>query len=105
MLVANTAGVFGSGWPSDACIGAACMLVPAIAFTQTASLNASIAWLVVAMFPLVSNLIGLGFGTTVVALITDRAFGSPLDRQRPCDLASRRASALRMPPHPRRSRT
>jgi MFS family permease len=121
MLVANTAGVFCGGWLSDvllrrgyadapmraACIGAACMLLPAIAFTQTASLNASFAWLVAAMFfasfplatsaaamqtlapnqmraqisamfLLVSNLIGLGFGTTVVALITDRVFGSPL---------------------------
>ena len=121
MLVANTAGVFCGGWLSDAllrrghadapmraaCIGAACMFVPAIAFTQTASLNASFAWLVAAMFfasfplatsaaamqtlapnqmraqisamfLLVSNLIGLGFGTTAVALITDHVFGSPL---------------------------
>jgi MFS family permease len=121
MLVANTAGVFCGGWLSDwllrrghtdapmraAAIGAACMFVPAIAFAQTASLNASLAWLVVAMFfasfplatsaaamqtlapnqmraqisatfLLVSNLIGLGLGTTVVALITDKVFGSPL---------------------------
>jgi hypothetical protein len=88
-------------------IGAACMFVPAIAFAQTASLNASLAWLVAAMFfasfplatsaaamqslapnqmraqisamfLLVSNLIGLGLGTTAVALITDKVFGSPL---------------------------
>jgi MFS family permease len=121
MLVANTAGVFCGGWLSDwmlrrghadapmraACIGAACMFVPAIAFAQTASLGASLAWLVAAMFfasfplptsatamqmlapnqiraqvsalfLLVSNLIGLGLGTTLVALITDKLFGSPL---------------------------
>jgi MFS family permease len=83
------------------------MLVPAIAFTQTTSLNASLAWLVAAMFfasfplptsaaamqalapnqmraqvsamfLLVSNLIGLGLGTTLVAVITDKVFGSPL---------------------------
>ncbi|TCK34470.1 sugar phosphate permease [Paraburkholderia sp. BL8N3] len=121
MLVANTAGVFCGGWYSDwllrrgradapmraACIGAAFMFVPAIAFAQTTSLNASLAWLVAAMFfasfplptsatamqmlapnqiraqvsalfLLVSNLIGLGLGTTVVALITDKVFGSPL---------------------------
>jgi MFS family permease len=121
MLVANTAGVFCGGWLSDrllrrghadapmraAFIGAACMFVPAIAFAQTASLNASLAWLVAAMFfasfplatsaaamqslapnqmraqisamlLLVSNLIGLGLGTTAVALITDKVFGSPL---------------------------
>jgi MFS family permease len=88
-------------------IGAACMFVPAIAFAQTASLNVSLAWLVAAMFfasfplatsaaamqslapnqmraqisamfLLVSNLIGLGLGTTAVALITDKVFGSPL---------------------------
>jgi MFS family permease len=88
-------------------IGAACMFVPAIAFAQTASLNLSLAWLVAAMFfasfplatsaaamqslapnqmraqisamfLLVSNLIGLGLGTTAVALITDKVFGSPL---------------------------
>ncbi|GJH10880.1 MFS transporter [Caballeronia novacaledonica] len=121
MLVANTTGVFCGGWLNDwllrrgrsdapmraAWIGAACMLVPAIAFTQTTSLNASLAWLVAAMFfasfplptsaaamqalapnqmraqisamfLLVSNLIGLGLGTTLVALITDKVFGSPL---------------------------
>jgi MFS family permease len=88
-------------------IGAACMFVPTIAFAQTASLNVSLAWLVAAMFfasfplatsaaamqslapnqmraqisamfLLVSNLIGLGLGTTAVALITDKVFGSPL---------------------------
>ena len=121
MLVANTTGVFCGGWLNDwllrrgrsdapmraAWIGAACMLVPAIVFTQTTSLNASLAWLVAAMFfasfplptsaaamqalapnqmraqvsamfLLVSNLIGLGLGTTLVALITDKVFGSPL---------------------------
>jgi MFS family permease len=121
MLVANTAGVFCGGWLSDwllrrghtdapmraACIGAACMFVPAVMFAQTASLNASLAWLAVAMFfasfplatsaaamqtlapnqmraqisalfLLVSNLIGLGLGTTLVALVTDKVFGSPL---------------------------
>jgi MFS family permease len=121
MLVANTTGVFCGGWLNDwllrrgrtdaplraAWTGAACMLVPAIAFTQTASLGASLAWLVAAMFfasfplptsaaamqalapnqmraqisamfLLVSNLIGLGLGTTLVALVTDKLFGSPL---------------------------
>jgi MFS family permease len=121
MLVANTAGVFCGGWLSDwllrrghtdapmraAYIGAACMFVPAVMFAQTASLNASLAWLVAAMFfasfplatsaaamqtlapnqmraqisalfLLVSNLIGLGLGTTLVALVTDKVFGSPL---------------------------
>jgi len=121
MLVANTAGVFCGGWLSDwllrgghadapmraACIGAACMFLPAVMFAQTASLNASLAWLVAAMFfasfplatsaaamqtlapnqmraqisalfLLVSNLIGLGLGTTLVALVTDKVFGSPL---------------------------
>ncbi|WP_245932862.1 spinster family MFS transporter [Caballeronia novacaledonica] len=121
MLVANTTGVFCGGWLNDwllrrgrsdapmraAWIGAACMFVPAIAFTQTVSLGASLAWLVAAMFfasfplptsaaamqalapnqmraqisamfLLVSNLIGLGLGTTLVALVTDKVFGSPL---------------------------
>ncbi|NML31440.1 spinster family MFS transporter [Paraburkholderia antibiotica] len=121
LLVANTAGVFCGGWLSDlllrrghadaplraACIGAACMFVPAVAFAQSASLGVSLAWLVVAMFfasfplatsaaamqalapnqmraqisalfLLVSNLIGLGLGTTLVALVTDKVFGSPL---------------------------
>jgi MFS family permease len=121
LLVANTAGVFCGGWLSDlllrrghadapmraASFGAACMLVPAIAFAQSASLNVSLAWLVAAMFfasfplatsaaamqslapnqmraqvaamfLLVSNLIGLGLGTTLVALVTDKVFGSPL---------------------------
>jgi len=121
MLVANTTGVFCGGWLNDwllrrgrsdapmraAWIGAACMFVPAIAFTQTTSLGASLAWLVAAMFfasfplptsaaamqalapnqmraqvsamfLLVSNLIGLGLGTTLVAVITDKVFGSPL---------------------------
>ncbi|KXU88251.1 MFS transporter [Paraburkholderia monticola] len=90
-----------------ASIGAACMFVPAVAFAQSTSLGSSLAWFVVAMFfasfplatsaaamqslapnqmraqisamfLLVSNLIGLGLGTTLVALITDKVFGSPL---------------------------
>jgi MFS family permease len=88
-------------------IGALCMLAPAVAFTQASSIGASVAWLVAAMFfasfpmptsaaamqmlspnqmraqvsavfLLVSNLIGLGLGTTIVALVTDKVFGSPL---------------------------
>lgn len=121
MLAANTTGVFCGGWLNDwllrrgrtdapmraAWIGAACMLVPAIAFTQASSLGVSLAWLVAAMFfasfplptsaaamqalapnqmraqisamfLLVSNLIGLGLGTTLVALVTDKVFASPL---------------------------
>ena len=87
-------------------IGAACMVIPATLFTQLDSLPASLAMLVVAMFfasfpmptstaamqtlapnqmraqisalfLLVSNLIALGIGTTVVALFTDRVFGAP----------------------------
>ncbi|MCM3754985.1 hypothetical protein M3665_23990, partial [Bacillus licheniformis] len=87
-------------------IGAACMAIPATLFTQLDSLPASLAMLVVAMFfasfpmptstaamqtlapnqmraqisavfLLVSNLIALGIGTTVVALCTDRVFGAP----------------------------
>ncbi|VWD38591.1 major facilitator transporter [Burkholderia contaminans] len=87
-------------------IGAACMVIPATLFTQLDSLHASLAMLVVAMFfasfpmptstaamqtlapnqmraqisalfLLVSNLIALGIGTTVVALFTDRVFGAP----------------------------
>ncbi len=120
LLVANTTGVFCGGWFNDwlmkrgrsdgpmlaGCIGAACMLVPAVAFTQVDSLGLSLALLVVAMFfasfpmptstaamqtlapnqmraqisavfLLVSNLIGLGVGTTLVALLTDKLFGSP----------------------------
>ena len=86
-------------------IGAACMVIPATLFTQLDSLPASLAMLVVAMFfasfpmptstaamqtlapnqmraqisalfLLVSNLIALGIGTTVVALFTDRVFGA-----------------------------
>jgi len=120
LLVANTTGVFAGGWLSDwllkrgrtdgpmlaGFVGAAGMLVPAVAFTQAGSLNTSLALLVVAMFfasfpmptstaamqmlapnqmraqvsavfLLISNLIALGLGTTVVALITDKVFGSP----------------------------
>ncbi len=87
-------------------IGAACMIVPATLFTQLDALPASLAMLVIAMFfasfpmptstaamqtlapnqmraqisalfLLVSNLIALGIGTTVVALFTDRVFGTP----------------------------
>ncbi|MBN3787670.1 MFS transporter [Burkholderia sp. Ac-20353] len=87
-------------------IGAACMVLPAALFTQVDHLPASLALLVVAMFfgsfpmptstaamqtlapnqmraqisalfLLVSNIIGLGIGTTVVALFTDRVFGTP----------------------------
>jgi MFS family permease len=87
-------------------IGAIGLLLPAVAFTQVENLNASLALLVVAMFfasfplptstaamqmlapnqmraqisavfLLVSNLIGLGVGTTVVALITDKVLVSP----------------------------
>ncbi|MCS6493187.1 MFS transporter [Burkholderia thailandensis] len=88
-------------------IGALCMLAPAAAFTQVDHLGASLTLLVVAMFfasfpmptstaamqtlapnqlraqisalfLLVSNLIALGIGTTIVALITDKAYRSPL---------------------------
>ncbi|KVC48977.1 MFS transporter [Burkholderia pseudomultivorans] len=87
-------------------IGAACMVIPAALFTQVDHLPTSLALLVVAMFfasfpmptstaamqtlapnqmraqisalfLLVSNLIALGIGTTVVALFTDRVFGAP----------------------------
>ncbi|MFM0160401.1 spinster family MFS transporter [Paraburkholderia sediminicola] len=87
-------------------IGAVGMLVPAVAFTQVGSLTVSLGLLVIAMFfasfpmptstaamqtlapnqmraqisavfLLVSNLIALGIGTTLVALLTDKVFGSP----------------------------
>lgn len=87
-------------------IGAACMVIPAALFTQVDHLQTSLTLLVIAMFfasfpmptstaamqtlapnqmraqvsalfLLVSNLIALGIGTTVVALFTDRVFGSP----------------------------
>ncbi|KVD87299.1 MFS transporter [Burkholderia sp. ABCPW 14] len=89
------------------CIGALCMLAPAAAFTQVSHLGASLTLLVIAMFfasfpmptstaamqtlapnqlraqisalfLLVSNLIALGIGTTIVALITDRVYRTPL---------------------------
>ncbi|AIO68938.1 spinster family MFS transporter [Burkholderia oklahomensis] len=89
------------------CIGALCMLAPAAAFTQVDHLGTSLALLVVAMFfasfpmptstaamqtlapnqlraqisalfLLVSNLIALGIGTTIVALITDKVYRTPL---------------------------
>lgn len=137
MLVANTAGVFCGGWLSDsllrrghsdapmraACIGAVCMFVPAVLFTQSTGLNASLTWLVGAMFfasfplatsatamqtlapnqmraqisalfLLVSNLIGLGFGTTLVALITDKVFGSTLAVGRSITIVDAGATAL-----------
>jgi MFS family permease len=87
-------------------IGAVGLLVPAVVFTQVDSLANSLALLVVAMFfasfpmptstaamqtlapnqmraqisavfLLISNLIALGIGTTLVALLTDKVFGSP----------------------------
>ncbi len=87
-------------------IGAACMIIPIATFTLVDSLWLSVALLVPAMFfasfpiptstaamqhlapnqlraqissifLLISNLIGLGIGTTLVALITDKVFGSP----------------------------
>jgi len=121
LLIANTTGVFCGGWFNDwllrkghsdapmraGFIGAVCMLIPSVAFTQVGSLGASLALLVLAMFfasfpmptstaamqtlapnqmraqisavfLLVSNLIALGAGTTIVALITDKVFASPL---------------------------
>ncbi len=106
-----------------ATIGAACMFVPAMAFAQAASLGASLTWLVgamfcasfplatsavamqslapnqmraqiAAMFLLVSNLIGLGLGTTLVALITDKVFGSPLAVGHSMSLVNAIATAL-----------
>ena len=88
-------------------IGAVGMLVPAALYSQVDQLWVSVTLLVPAMFfasfpmptstaamqilapnqvraqvsavfLLVSNLIGLGLGTTLVALLTDRYFGSPL---------------------------
>ena len=87
-------------------IGAACMAAPAVAFTQVDSLWLSVGLLLPAMFfasfpmptstaamqilppnqlraqvsalfLLISNLIGLGLGTTAVALLTDRWFRDP----------------------------
>lgn len=87
-------------------IGAIGMVVPAVLFTQVGTLWLSVGLLVPAMFfasfpmptsaaamqilapnqlraqvsalfLLVSNLIGLGLGTTLVAMLTDRYFGSP----------------------------
>ena len=87
-------------------IGAIGMLVPAVMFTQVSNLTLSLGLLVVAMFfasfpmptstaamqtlspnqmraqisavfLLISNLIALGIGTTLVALLTDQVFGSP----------------------------
>lgn len=88
-------------------IGAVGMIVPAVLYSQVDQLWLSVALLVPAMFfasfpmptstaamqflspnqvraqvsalfLLVSNLLGLGLGTTLVALLTDRYFGSPL---------------------------
>ena len=87
-------------------IGAACMIIPIATFTLVDQLWLSVCLLVPAMFfasfpiptstaamqhlapnqlraqissifLLISNLIGLGIGTTLVALITDKVFGSP----------------------------
>ena len=87
-------------------IGAIGMALPGIFFTQVGTVELSVALLVPAMFfasfampasaaamqilapnqvraqvsaafLLVSNLLGLGLGTTLVALLTDRYFGSP----------------------------
>jgi MFS family permease len=87
-------------------IGAIGMLVPAVVFTQVSGLTVSLSLLVIAMFfasfpmptstaamqtlapnqmraqisavfLLISNLIALGIGTTLVALLTDKVFGSP----------------------------
>ncbi|KNE29145.1 spinster family MFS transporter [Achromobacter spanius] len=87
-------------------IGAVGMALPAVAFTQVDSLWLSVGLLLPAMFfasfpmptstaamqilppnqiraqvsalfLLISNLIGLGVGTTAVALLTDRLFGNP----------------------------
>ncbi|WP_435121436.1 spinster family MFS transporter [Amycolatopsis thermoflava] len=87
-------------------IGALGMTVPVVAFTQVGQLWLSLALLAVAMFfasfpmpastaamqvlspnqmraqvsaifLLISNLIGLALGTTLVALVTDRVFGDP----------------------------
>lgn len=87
-------------------IGAIGMLVPAVMFTQVSNLTLSLGLLVLAMFfasfpmptstaamqtlspnqmraqisavfLLISNLIALGIGTTLVALLTDQVFGSP----------------------------
>ncbi|TVT45951.1 MFS transporter [Amycolatopsis rhizosphaerae] len=87
-------------------IGALGMVVPVIAFTQVGVLWVSLVLLVLAMFfasfpmpastaamqvlspnqmraqvsaifLLISNLIGLALGTTLVALVTDRVFGNP----------------------------
>lgn len=89
-----------------ATIGALGMLIPATCFTLVSDVHLSMTLLVIAMFfasfpmptstaamqmmapnqmraqisalfLLVSNLIGLGVGTTIVALITDKVFGSP----------------------------
>ncbi|MDZ3991427.1 MFS transporter [Pseudomonas sp. Teo4] len=88
-------------------IGAVGMLVPAVLYSQVDQLWLSVTLLIPAMFfasfpmpastaamqilspnqvraqvssvfLLISNLLGLGLGTTLVALLTDRYFGSPL---------------------------
>lgn len=104
-------------------IGALGMLMPAALFTQVDNLNGSLAVLVVAMFfasfpmptstaamqslapnqlraqvsalfLLVQNLLALGLGTTIVALITDRVFGTPLTVGHSISLVNAGASAL-----------
>ena len=88
-------------------LGALFLIVPSVVMTQAEDVSGSLVWLVLAMFfasfplptsavamqnlapnqmraqvsaifLLVSNLIGLGLGTTLVALVTDKVFGSPL---------------------------
>lgn len=121
LLVANTLGVFSSGWLNDwfikkgrkdspmitGVIGIVGLFIPIIAFTQVSQLWLSVVLLIPAMFfasfpmpisttamqmlapnqiraqisaifLLISNLIALGIGTTLVALITDKVFGNPL---------------------------
>jgi MFS family permease len=104
-------------------IGAIGMAIPAVLFTQVPSLGGSLAVLAVAMFfasfplptstavmqilppnqmraqvsalfLLVSNLIGLGLGTTAVALLTDRLFKDPLQVGNSISLLNLVASAL-----------
>jgi predicted MFS family arabinose efflux permease len=121
MLTTNTLGVLAGGTFTDwllhigyqdapmraGMIGALCMLVPAVAFTQVASRELSFALLVVAMFfasfpmPIstaamqilspnqmraqvgaiflvFNSLVGLGAGMVIVAVMTDKLFKSPL---------------------------
>jgi len=137
ILLANTSGVLFGGVLIDwltrrgytdapmraGVIGATCMLLPAVMFTQMPSVNLSLAVLAVAMFfasfpmpastavmqilppnqmraqvsalfLLISNLIGLGLGTTAVALLTDRLFHDPLQVGSSISLINAGASVL-----------